>query len=40
MPENLDFKRFLRNKKIFQKTAIMLYIVVGKEYTDSEEASM
>ena len=38
--ESLDIKGFLRNKNFFKKTTSMLYILVEKEYTDSEEASM
>jgi len=37
---NLDFKGFLRNKNFLKKITIMLYILVEKEYTDSEIASM
>ena len=35
-----DFKGFLRNKKFLKKITIMLYILVEKEYTDSEKTSM
>ena len=35
-----DFKGFLRNKNFFEKITIMLYILVAKEYTDSENTSM
>jgi len=38
--ETLDFKGFLRNKNFLKKFTIMLYILVEKEYTDSEQASM
>ena len=38
--ETLDFKGFLRNKNFFKKITIMLYILVKKEYTDSEQTSM
>jgi len=38
--ESLDFKGFLRNKIFLKKVTILLYILVEKEYTDSEEASM
>ena len=38
--ESLDFKEFLSNKNFFKKVTILLYILVEKEYTDSEETSM
>ena len=38
--ESLDFKGFLRNINFFEKVTIMLYILVEKEYTDSEKTSM
>ena len=38
--KTLDFKGFLRNKNFLKKITIMLYILVKKEYTDSEQTSM
>ena len=38
--ESPDFKGFLRNKKFLKKITIMLYVLVKKEYTDSEKTSM
>ena len=38
--KTLDFKGFLRNKNFYEKITIMLYILVEKEYTNSEKTSM